>query len=162
MSDGAQTKEHAILLKALGVSQIIVVVNKMDSISPPWGQDRYSQIECELRDLLEELQFRPRAVRFVPMSGLTGENLVALRYAICWFFVFILLRYINIPTATPQNPWFKTLPFSPSTSENCALRQWYTGPTLLEALDSFKEPIRRVDAPLRAVITSVVSENTKG
>lgn len=81
MSDGAQTKEHAILLKALGVAQIIVVVNKMDSITPPWGQDRYRQIECELRDLLEELQFRPRAIRFVPLSGLTGENLVTLRYA---------------------------------------------------------------------------------
>lgn len=80
MSAGAQTKEHAILLKALGVSQIIVAVNKMDSISPPWGQDRYRQIECELRDMLEEIQFRPGAIRFVPLSGLTGENLVTLRY----------------------------------------------------------------------------------
>ena len=52
------------------------------------------------------------------------------------------------------------LPYLPSDS--CALCQWYTGPTLLQALDTFKDPPRRIDAPLRAVITSVISENTKG
>lgn len=98
MSDGAQTKEHAVLLKALGVTQIIVIVNKMDSISPPWGQDRYRQIEFELRDLLEELQFRPRAIRFVPLSGLTGENLVVLRYAVCQS--LMPPRNNDIPTTT--------------------------------------------------------------
>ena len=85
MSDGAQTREHAVLLKALGVTQIIVVVNKMDTVTPPWDHSRYSQIECELRCLLEELQFRPKAIRFVPLSGLTGENLVSLRYATFYF-----------------------------------------------------------------------------
>lgn len=47
-------------------------------------------------------------------------------------------------------------------SETCPVRQWYNGCTLLEALDSFKDPTRRVDAPLRAVITSVISEDAKG
>ena len=79
MSSGAQTREHAVLLKALGVAQIIVAVNKMDTLTPAWDKNRFSQIECEMRHLLEELQFNPKAIRFIPLSGLTGENLTALR-----------------------------------------------------------------------------------
>ena len=47
-------------------------------------------------------------------------------------------------------------------SPSCPLNQWYSGPTLFQAIKSFKDPLRRVDAPLRAVITSVISENAKG
>lgn len=120
MSDGAQTREHAVLLKALGVKQVIVVVNKMDTIQPAWDPVRFSRIESEIGALLAELQFPPRSVRFVPLSGLTGENLVAL-------------------------------------SETCALRAWYTGKTLLHMMNSVQPPTRRTRAPLRAVITSVLS-----
>jgi elongation factor 1 alpha-like protein len=120
MSDGAQTREHAVLLKALGVKQVIVVVNKMDTVEPPWDPARFSRIESEIGALLAELQFPPRAVRFVPLSGLTGENLVTL-------------------------------------SETCALREWYTGRTLLHTMNSVQPPTRRTRAPLRAVITSVLA-----
>lgn len=68
-----------MLLKALGVSQLIVVVNKMDTLTPAWSEDRYQQIKAEVGALLEELQFPPRGIRFIPLSGLTGENVVTLR-----------------------------------------------------------------------------------
>ena len=79
MSDGAQTREHAVLLKALGVKQIIVVINKMDNLAIPWSHNRFLRIKNEVQNLLEELQFSPKSIRFVPLSGLTGENLVTLR-----------------------------------------------------------------------------------
>ena len=79
ISDGAQTREHAVLLKALGVKQIIVAVNKMDNSTPPWSQDRFNLIESQIRFLLEELQFSKKSIRFIPLSGLSGENLVTLR-----------------------------------------------------------------------------------
>lgn len=34
--DGGQTKEHAILARSLGVSQIVVVVNKLDTVRRGW------------------------------------------------------------------------------------------------------------------------------
>ncbi|CAF4835888.1 unnamed protein product, partial [Rotaria magnacalcarata] len=34
---GGQTREHALLLRSLGVSQLICAVNKMDTIE--WSQD---------------------------------------------------------------------------------------------------------------------------
>lgn len=37
---GGQTREHAQLAKTLGVSKLLVVVNKMDDPSVEWSKDR--------------------------------------------------------------------------------------------------------------------------
>lgn len=74
----AQTREHAVLLKALGVAQLIVVVNKMDMTVPAWSQERFAYIRQQLLSLLLELQFERDCLRFAPVSGLGGENLVSL------------------------------------------------------------------------------------
>lgn len=37
--DGGQTKEHAQLLKALGVNNVIVIINKMDDETVWWNID---------------------------------------------------------------------------------------------------------------------------
>lgn len=42
------------------------------------------------------------------------------------------------------------------------LTTWYDGPTLLESIDSFKEPLRLINKPLRAVITGILSEGKLG
>ena len=75
MDNNAQTREHAVLLKSLGVNQVIVVVNKMDMTTPPWSEERYRFIQSEIRSLLTGLQFGAKAIRFVPVSSLTGVNL---------------------------------------------------------------------------------------
>ncbi len=46
---GGQTREHALLAKTLGVTKLIVAVNKMDepSITGPggtWSEERYKEI----------------------------------------------------------------------------------------------------------------------
>ncbi|GMT26949.1 hypothetical protein PFISCL1PPCAC_18246, partial [Pristionchus fissidentatus] len=70
--NGGQTREHAMLLRALGVSQLVVAVNKMDTVE--WSKQRYSEVESALRAFLAK-QAGFSAVRFVPVSGLAGENL---------------------------------------------------------------------------------------
>ena len=37
---GGQTREHAQLAKTLGVSKLLVVVNKMDDPSVEWSKER--------------------------------------------------------------------------------------------------------------------------
>ncbi|GMS99635.1 hypothetical protein PENTCL1PPCAC_21810 [Pristionchus entomophagus] len=71
--NGGQTREHAMLLRALGVSQLVVAVNKMDTVE--WSKQRYSEVESALRAFLAK-QAGFSNVRFVPVSGLAGENLV--------------------------------------------------------------------------------------
>lgn len=73
---GGQTREHAMLAKSLGVSQLIVAVNKMDTVS--WSEDRYNEIVKKLQAFLKQTAFREADVTYVPCSGLTGLNLAAL------------------------------------------------------------------------------------
>lgn len=76
MSLSAQTREHALILKSMGVHQLLVAVNKMDATSPPWSQARFEEVKTLVLAMLVELNFASKAIRFVPVSGLTGENLV--------------------------------------------------------------------------------------
>jgi elongation factor 1 alpha-like protein len=67
-----QTREHVLLARGLGVSQVIVAINKLDVEG--WSQERYREIKLILKEYLLQQQFAPKRIRFVPLSGLTGEN----------------------------------------------------------------------------------------
>ena len=69
-----QTKEHALLVRSIGVQRVIVVVNKMDNIS--WSQDRFEEIHQQMRAFLLAAGFQAKNLAFVPCAGLTGENIL--------------------------------------------------------------------------------------
>lgn len=71
---GGQTREHALLVRSLGVSQICVAVNKLDNES--WSQERFNEIVVKLKVFLKQAGFKDSDVSYIPCSGLTGENLV--------------------------------------------------------------------------------------
>jgi elongation factor 1 alpha-like protein len=73
-SEDGQTKEHAILARSLGVTQLIVAVNQMDTVQ--WSQDRYDLIKREVLAFLKKVGFKDTQLSFVPCSGLSGENLI--------------------------------------------------------------------------------------
>uniref|UniRef100_A0A6B2E882 Putative elongation factor 1 alpha n=1 Tax=Phlebotomus kandelakii TaxID=1109342 RepID=A0A6B2E882_9DIPT len=70
---GGQTREHALLVRSLGVSQLGVVVNKLDTAN--WSQERFDEIVGKLRVFLKQAGFKEADVTYIPCSGLTGENL---------------------------------------------------------------------------------------
>ena len=49
-----------------------------------------------------------------------------------------------------------------SVTAGCALRNWYTGPTLVECIDTFRAPELPSDLPLRAVVTAVLTPDAGG
>ena len=69
---GGQTKEHILLARGLGVSQVLVAINKLDM--EDWSKERYEEIQSQVKQYLLQQQFAPKRIRFVPLSGLTGEN----------------------------------------------------------------------------------------
>ena len=71
---GGQTREHVLLARGLGVNQLIVAVNKLDASEPMWSEARFLQIKNSLTPFLVRCGFKPNRVTFVPVSGLTGEN----------------------------------------------------------------------------------------
>lgn len=76
--DGAgQTREHAMLAKTLGIDKLIVVINKMDEKTVKWSKARYEEIQSKMKPFLRHsCGFRlKRDVQWVPISGMTGENL---------------------------------------------------------------------------------------
>lgn len=70
---GGQTREHGLLVRSLGVTQLAVAINKMDQVN--WQQERFQEITGKLGHFLKQAGFKESDVAFVPTSGLSGENL---------------------------------------------------------------------------------------
>merc|ERR1712240_876647 len=48
ISSNGQTREHALLAYTLGVKQMIVAINKVDSTAPPYSEARFKEIQGEV------------------------------------------------------------------------------------------------------------------
>lgn len=71
---GGQTREHLLLVRSLGVSQVIVAVNKLDQVN--WDPSRFEEICGLLRVFLVQSGFPSSKTSFVPVSAMLGVNLV--------------------------------------------------------------------------------------
>merc|ERR1711926_66693 len=76
ISKNGQTREHALLAYTLGVKQLIVGVNKMDSTEPPYSEKRFTEIQTEVSNYVKKVGFNPKSVSFVPISGWHGDNMI--------------------------------------------------------------------------------------
>ena len=122
-----QTRQHARLLALLGVEQIIVGVNKMDSCD--WSEKRFEEIKTEMSAMLLQVGFKPKKVAFIPFSGFKGENLVA---------------------KTDKMPWYK------GWSANLSPTEKVEGVTMLDALEKLvKPPKRNAEGKVRVPINGV-------
>ena len=89
---GGQTREHATLALALGVKQLIVVVNKMETSN--WSLERFTYIEQQLDSFLKTIGFKGENISYIPVSGLQGDNLTS-RGGCDWYTKQSLLELIN-------------------------------------------------------------------
>merc|ERR1719411_1294151 len=134
ISANGQTREHALLAFTLGVKQLIIGINKMDSTTPPFSQDRYNEIVEEVSKYIKKIGYNPKTVPFVPISGFHGDNM------------------IEVKGDSGQNnmPWYKG--FNIERKEKDARN---SGTTLKDALDCILAPKRPTDKPLRLPLQDV-------
>merc|ERR1712059_128236 len=78
ISKNGQTREHALLAYTLGVKQLIVAVNKMDSTAPPYSQARFEEIQKEVSGFIKKVSVKDIKRGFVasdsknkPASGVS-------------------------------------------------------------------------------------------
>lgn len=76
-----QTMRHALLLQLLGITQAIVVVNKMDLAG--YSSEPFEAIRRELAERLDSLNVSVSA--FVPVAGRDGDNLVTRSSKMAWY-----------------------------------------------------------------------------
>jgi elongation factor 1-alpha len=79
----AQTKEHVFLARTLGVSQLIIAINKMDRVN--YDQKRYEELKKELLDLLKVVGYKKENIVFIPVSALEGDNVSKRSDKLKWF-----------------------------------------------------------------------------
>ena len=73
---GGQTREHALLAKTLGVTYLIVAINKMDEPTVQWKKERFDECVSKLRPFLKGCGFKiKKEVKFMAISALTGANI---------------------------------------------------------------------------------------
>jgi len=127
ISKNGQTREHALLAYTLGVKQMIVVGNKMDTTEPPFSEKRFDEVCTEVKNYIKKIGYNPQAVPFIPISGWHGDNMLE---------------------ASPNMNWFKGWTVERKEGN-------MSGKTLLEALDSILPPSRPFDKPLRLPLQDV-------
>jgi elongation factor 1-alpha len=115
VKDGVQpqTKEHAFLAKVLGISQFVVLLNKMDAVN--YDEAKYKAVMEDVKKLLAGMGYKVDGINFIPTSGYMGDNI----------------------------------------SKKSEKTPYYTGPSLLEILDTFTVPPKPSDKPLRLPIQDV-------
>uniref|UniRef100_A0A6C0ACJ2 Tr-type G domain-containing protein n=1 Tax=viral metagenome TaxID=1070528 RepID=A0A6C0ACJ2_9ZZZZ len=65
-----QTIEHIMVARGMGLLNIIVAINKMDTID--WDYDKYKELVTKLEKKLKMMRFD--SITFIPISGYDGSN----------------------------------------------------------------------------------------
>jgi elongation factor 1-alpha len=101
-----QTREHALLAFTLGVKQMVVALNKMDSCQ--YSESRYNDIKDEVSAYLKKVGYKPAKIAFVPISGWVGDNMLEKSENMPWYKGPTLLEALDNVTA-PKRPTDKPL-----------------------------------------------------
>ena len=76
-----QTRRHSYLAHLVGIPHLLVAVNKMDLVD--YSQARFEQIQRDYLDFAEQLGIQD--VRFIPLSALKGDMVVARGENLNWY-----------------------------------------------------------------------------
>ncbi len=99
----AQTKEHVFLSRTLGVKQLIIAINKMDSTQPKYDEARFKKVQEEVTQLLKMVGFNLDNIKFLPVSAFVGDNITKPSDNLGWYKGPTLLDLLNGLTL-PEKP----------------------------------------------------------
>lgn len=86
-----QTLRHLMICNLMGVSRVIVAINKLDAVD--YGQEIFTTIKDDL--LSQMSRFDLPDIHFIPMSALAGDNVVTQSTVMPWYTGQTLLECIQ-------------------------------------------------------------------
>lgn len=98
-----QTKRHAFILKFLGIKQIILALNKMDSIN--FDEDNFERVKERIAAFFKKLEILPKY--FIPISAKQGENLIKKSRKMPWYKGLSLIDELNTCFRKKRNGDFR-------------------------------------------------------
>ncbi|MDR1285313.1 MAG: 50S ribosome-binding GTPase [Campylobacteraceae bacterium] len=92
------SKRHGLLLSLLGISQVLVVINKLDALN--YDEKIFRKIKNEYEEYLNSLHVKP--VAFIPISAREGKNITRLSSKMPWYqgktILEVLDSFHNLPS----------------------------------------------------------------
>jgi len=168
-----QTRRHTVLVSLLGVPHLVICVNKMDLVD--WSEAAFQRVIDEFTQFAAKLELRD--VTFIPISALSGDNVVDRSQHTPWYGGAALLHHLEtVYTASDDNLIDTRFPVQyvirPHTREHRDFRG-YAGtvaggalrvgdevvvlpsgmPSNIAAIDTFEGPVDEVRNGIAAVVT---------
>ncbi|HET6458860.1 MAG TPA: translation elongation factor EF-1 subunit alpha [Nitrosopumilaceae archaeon] len=106
IAPGGQAREHAFLLRTLGVGQLIVAINKMDDSN--YSEQAFKVAKEKAEKLVKSVGYKLENVPIVPVSGWKGDNVVKKTENMKWWTGKTLLETFD-DFKLPEKPVGKPL-----------------------------------------------------
>ena len=82
-SKEGSTKDHALLAYTMGIKQVVVAINKMDTIE--YSQERFDEIVENVEDHLTKIGYKKEHINYIPISGFDGDNMLEESKNMDWY-----------------------------------------------------------------------------
>jgi len=102
-----QTKEHAWLMKVLGINQLVVVINKMDTVN--YDEKRFNEVKNDVIQLLKSIGYKVEDIPFIPISAYVGDNIAKKSDKMPWYNGPTLVEALDTYIKEPEKPVDKPL-----------------------------------------------------
>lgn len=94
-----QTRRHSRIVAMMGIKHVVLAVNKMDLVG--FDEAAFDAIVADFRSFASNLGFS--CLQVIPLSGLTGDNVLAPSPRMPWYTGPTLLQYLNtVDTSSTQ------------------------------------------------------------
>src|SRR3989344_3774957 len=89
-----QTKEHAWLLRTMGVKQVAVLIKKMDAVD--YKEEIFNKVKAEVSAVLKQAGFKADTLTYIAASGFKGDNVAKKSTNMPWYKGPTVLEQIDL------------------------------------------------------------------
>ena len=88
-----QTYRHFFINNLLRVKEVIVAINKMDLVD--YSEEVFNKIKADFQELNAKSTFKEQVVSYIPLSALTGDNVVEKLGGMPWYTGQTILEHLE-------------------------------------------------------------------